>query len=77
MKNKNYTQRTLIKHSTEWNDRALAVAVHYGVGKSEAIRMGVDQLYEELTHPKVELTFDTSRDNLSRIQVILNESKNE
>ena len=50
MKNKNYTQRTLIKHSKEWNDRALAVAIHYGVGKSEAIRLGVDQLYEALAH---------------------------
>ena len=50
MKNKNYTERTLIKHSKEWNDRALAVAIHYGVGKSEAIRLGVDQLYEALAN---------------------------
>ena len=76
MKNKNYTERTLIKHSTEWNDRALAVAIHYGVGKSEAIRLGIDALYESINADHYTLS-DLVRMQAEVIRHKANESKGE
>lgn len=73
MENKNYTERTFIKHSKLWKDRVKVVAEYYGINLSEAIRFGIDKLYEEL----IQRVEDTDRDNLSRLKIILNESDDE